>query len=47
MMIVWRYKIVTDIGIIITKNPEYAEKRSKLGNIVYCKREKNFYNFNK
>ena len=46
-MIVWRYTILTDIGIITTKNCEYAEKRSKLGNIVFCKREKNYYKFNK
>ena len=43
----WRYTILTDIGIITTKNPDYAEKRSKLGNIVFCKREKNHYKFNK
>lgn len=46
-MIVWRYTILTNVGIITTKNPEYAERRSKLGNIVYCKREKNFFKFNK
>jgi len=45
-MIVWKYTIQSDNGIIITQNPEYAEKRSRLGNIVFCKRENNFYRFN-
>jgi len=44
---VWKYTIQTDAGTIITtRNTEYAEKRSKLGNIVFCKREKNIYKFN-
>jgi len=45
-MIVWKYRIQTDIGYIITKNTDYAEKRSKLGNIVFCKRENNVYKYN-
>ena len=45
-MMVWTYKIKTDVGVIITKNVEYAEKKSRLGNIVFCKREKNMYKYN-
>ena len=44
-MIVWIYKIITDMGPIITKDAAYAEKRSKLGNTVFCKRETNIYRF--
>ena len=45
-MMVWKYRIQTDAGMIITKNSEYAEKKSRLGNIVFCKRENNIYKFN-
>ena len=45
-MIVWRYTIQSDAGKIITRNPEYAEKKSKLGYLVFCKRENNVYKFN-
>lgn len=44
-MSVWTYKIRSNAGIIITKDPEYAERKSKLGNIVFCKRETNFYKY--
>ena len=46
-MIVWTYTIYGNNSIIFTKNTNYAEKKSKLGNIVFCKREKNSYRFNK
>ena len=45
-MIVWRYTILSDAGEIITRNPDYAEKKSKLGYLVFCKRENNVYRFN-
>jgi len=45
-MFVWRYKILTDVGMIITRNPEYAEEKSKRGCLVFCKRENNVYKFN-
>lgn len=45
-MMVWKYRIQTNVGVIITKNTEFAEKKSKLGNIVFCKRENNIYKFN-
>jgi len=45
-MMVWRYIIKSEVGNIITQDPEYAEKRSRLGNIVFCKRESNAYRFN-
>ena len=44
-MMMWKYKIISDAGIIVTRNTDYAEKRSKLGNIVFCKRENNIYRF--
>ena len=44
-MIVWRYKIRTDAGIITTQNTEYAEKKSRLGYPVFCKGENNVYKF--
>ncbi len=44
-MIVWTYKIRSNAGTIITKDPEYAERKSKLGNIVFCKRETNFFKY--
>ena len=45
-MIVWKYKILSDVGTIITRNTEYAEKKSKLGCLVFCKGENNVYKFN-
>jgi len=45
-MMVWKYKILSEAGMIITQNLEYAEQKSKLGNIVFCKRENNVYKFN-
>lgn len=46
-MIVWKYTILSNVGTIITSNAEYAEKKSKLGYPVFCKREKNIYKFNR
>ncbi len=45
-MNVWRYTIISDAGPIITRNYEYAERKSRLGYLVFCKREKNIYKFN-
>ena len=45
-MIVWKYTIRTDAGTITTKDFKYAEKKSRLGYPVFCKRENNFYKFN-
>jgi hypothetical protein len=45
-MIVWKYKIIGNAGIITTKNTELAEQKSKSGYIVYCKRESNIYKYN-
>ncbi len=45
-MMVWKYTIQTNAGTIITQNPDFAEMKSKLGNIVFCKRETNIYKFN-
>ena len=44
-LITWKYKIQGDACTIITRNPEYAEQKSKLGYIVFCKRETNIYKF--
>ena len=44
-MIVWRYRIVGNSSILTTKNTEIAENKSKLGYIVYCKRESNIYKY--
>lgn len=44
-MNVWTYKIKSNSGIIITQNSDFAEKKSRLGNIVFCKRESNKYRF--
>ena len=44
-MIVWIYTILSNAGCILTSNHEYAEKKSKLGYRVYCKRESNMYKF--
>jgi hypothetical protein len=45
-MIVWRYTILSDAGTILTNNPEYAERKSRLGYRVFCKRENNIFKFN-
>ena len=45
-MMNWKYTIKTNNGVIITRNPEYAEMKSRLGNIIFCKRESNIYKFN-
>jgi len=45
-MFVWKYRIISDAGVITTQNQEFAEKKSRMGNIVFCKRESNIYNFN-
>ena len=42
-MIMWKYTILSDAGIITTRNPDYAEKKSKLGYLVFCKRVSNIY----
>ena len=44
-MIVWKYTIKTNNGMIVTKDPFYAEKHSRIGNIVFCKRETNLFRF--
>lgn len=46
-MIVWKYTILSNAGTITTRNPEYAEKKSKLGYLVFCKRESNIFKFNR
>jgi len=45
-MVIWKYIIKTNNGQIITNNADYAEMKSKLGNVVFCKRESNIYKFN-
>jgi hypothetical protein len=44
-MIVWKYTILSNAGSILTSNTEYAEKKSKSGYRVYCKRENNKFKF--
>ena len=44
-MIVWMFTIIGSGGRIVTQNSNYAEKRSKLGDIVFCKRFTNKYRF--
>ena len=44
-MIVRKYTIISNAGCIMTSNTEYAEKKSRLGYKVYCKRENNKYKF--
>jgi len=46
-MIMWKYTILSDAGTIITRDPEYAEMKSKLGCRVFCKRETNFFKYHK
>jgi len=46
-MTIWKYIIKTNNGMILTKDPFYAERHSKNGNIVFCKRETNLFKFNK
>ena len=45
-MIVWKYTIQTNVGKIITRNPEIAEMKSRLGYRVFCKRENNVFKYN-
>ena len=44
-MMTWIYKILGANSTIITSNLEYAERISKLGYVVFCKRESNIYRF--
>jgi len=44
-MITWLYIIKNGAGTILTQNYDYAEKKSKLGYFVFCKRENNIYKF--
>jgi hypothetical protein len=44
-MMNWKYTIQTSNGVIVTRNPDFAEMKSRLGNIVFCKRESNIYRF--
>ena len=44
-MIVWKYKILTNAGPIITKNVEFAEKKSKKGYRIFCIGENNVYKY--
>jgi len=44
-MMVWKYKIIGSAGTIITRNTEIAERKSKSGYLVYCKRESNIYKY--
>ncbi len=45
-MIVWKYKIIGKAGVIMTQNTDLAEKKSKLGYWVFCKRVSNIYKYN-
>ena len=44
-MIVWKYKILTNAGPIITENVEFAEKKSKNGYRIFCRGENNVYKY--
>ena len=44
-MTIWKYIIKSNAGIIVTRNHQYAEKKSKLGYLVFCKRENNIYRY--
>ena len=44
-MVIWKYKILTNAGVITTRNTEYAEKKSRLGYLVFCKGENNIYKY--
>jgi len=45
-MTIWRYTIEGKSGMIVTRNYKYAEEKSRLGYLVFCKRETNIYKFN-
>lgn len=45
-MLIWKYVIQTNNGLIITKDVDFAEKKSRLGNTVFCKRESNLFRYN-
>jgi hypothetical protein len=42
----WKYTILTNYGKIITCNFEYAERKSKSGYPIFCKKESNIYKYN-
>jgi len=44
-MIIWKYVIKGNAGTITTRNCEYAEQKSKLGYLVFCKRENNIFRY--
>ncbi len=44
-MTIWKYIIKSNAGTIITRNHQYAEQKSKLGYLVFCKRENNIYRY--
>ena len=44
-MTIWKYIIKGDAVTIVTKNHRYAEKKSKHGYLVFCKRENNVYRY--
>ena len=45
-MTIWKYIIKGKAGTIVTKDYNYAEMKSKLGYIVFCKRENNIFKCN-
>jgi len=44
-MTIWKYIIHGKNSTIITSNTDYAEKKSKSGYIVFCKRESNMFKY--
>lgn len=44
-MYIWKYKIIGNSGSIYTSNTLFAEEKSKLGKLVFCKRETNIRKF--
>lgn len=44
-MTIWKYIIKSEAGNIITSNYRFAEQKSKLGYLVFCKRENNVYKY--
>ena len=45
-MMTWIYTIKAGASTIITGDPFYAERKSKTGYIVFCKRKNNVYSQN-
>jgi len=41
----WIYRIIGKTVVITTKNTDFAEKKSKLGYIIYCKKETKKYRY--